>query len=93
MTRHVRLLSLVIVAAWCLSPAAAAGEASGSLTVGEDTVKPASAVAMWNESTAMWNTGAKILQVYLAPRRSAPRASPRPLIRTSRSGTGSKATT
>jgi hypothetical protein len=60
------LLSLVIVASWSLSPAAAAGEASGSLAVGEDTVKPASAVAMWNESTAAWNQGAKILQVYLA---------------------------
>jgi hypothetical protein len=67
MMRHVRLLGLVFVVAWCLSPVPAAAEASGILTVGEDTVKPTSAVAMWNESTAMWNKGAKILQVYMAP--------------------------
>jgi hypothetical protein len=65
--RHVGLLGLVLVVAWCLSPVSAAAETSGSLTVGGDTVKPTSAVAMWNESTAIWNKGAKILQVYMAP--------------------------
>jgi len=65
--RHVGLLGLVLVVAWCLSPVSAAAETSGSLTVGGDAVKPASAVAMWNESTAIWNKGAKILQVYMAP--------------------------
>ena len=65
--RQAGVLGLVLVVAWCLSPVAAAEEASGSLTVGEDTVTPTSAVAMWNESTAIWNKGAKILQVYMAP--------------------------
>lgn len=65
--RHVCLLNLLFVVAWGLSPVVAAGETSGSLTVGGDTVTPTSAVAMWNESTAMWNKGAKILQVYMAP--------------------------
>ena len=65
--RHFGLLGLVLVVSWCLSPVAAAEETSGSLTVGEDTVTPTSAVAMWNESTAIWNKGAKILQVYMAP--------------------------
>ena len=65
--RHAGVLVLVLVVAWCLSPVSAAAETSGSLTVGGDTVKPTSAVAMWSESTAMWNKGAKILQVYMAP--------------------------
>jgi hypothetical protein len=58
---------LVSVAAWGLAPVVAAAGTSGSLTVGGDTVTPSSAVAMWSESTAMWNKGAKILQVYMAP--------------------------
>lgn len=65
--RHVGLLGLVLVVAWCLSPAAAATETSGSLTVGGDTVNSTSAVAMWNESTAFIDKGAKILQIYMAP--------------------------
>jgi len=65
--RHVGLLGLVLVVAWCLAPVAVAAEASGSITVGGDTVKPTSAVAMWNESTAFINKGAKILQIYMAP--------------------------
>ena len=65
--RHLGLMVLVLVVAWCLSPVSAAAETSGSLTVGGDTVKPTSAVAMWNESTAIWNKGARILQVYMAP--------------------------
>jgi len=67
MMRHVRVLGLLLVVAWCLSPVPVAAETSGSLTVGEDTVTPTSAVAMWNESTAIWNKGAKILQIYMAP--------------------------
>ena len=65
--RHVGLLGLVLVVAWCLSPVSAAAQTSGSLTVGGDTVKPTSAVAIWSESTAMWDKGAKILQIYMAP--------------------------
>lgn len=64
---HVCVLSLVSVAAWGLSPVVAAGETSGSLMVGGDTITPTSAVAMWSESTAMWSEGATISQVYLAP--------------------------
>jgi len=65
--RHVGLLGLVLVVAWCLSPVSAAAETSGSFTVGGETVKPTAAVAMWSESTAFFNKGAKILQVYMAP--------------------------
>lgn len=67
MIRRFGVLGLVIVGALCLSPVAAATQASGSLTVGGDTVKPTAAVAMWSESTAFFNKGAKILQVYMAP--------------------------
>jgi len=65
--RHVGWLGLVFAVAWCLSPAPAVAEVSGSLTVGGDTVKPTSAVAMWSESTAFFNKGAKILQIYMSP--------------------------
>ena len=67
MLRHVCLLGVVLVVAVCLSPVSAAAETSGSLTVGGDTVKPTAAVAMWSESTAFFNKGAKILEIYLAP--------------------------
>jgi hypothetical protein len=67
MIRRSGMLGLVLVVGWCLSPVPAPAETSGSLTVGGDTITPTSAVAMWNESTAMWSEGAKILQVYLAP--------------------------
>lgn len=65
--RHVGLLGLVLVVAWGLSPVSAAAQASGSITVGGDTVKPTAAVAMWSESTAFIDKGAKILQIYMAP--------------------------
>ncbi|HOC41900.1 MAG TPA: hypothetical protein PKJ99_02690 [Thermoanaerobaculales bacterium] len=67
MMRLVRVLELMFMVALCLPPAVGAAETSGSLTVGGDTVKPTAAVAMWAESTAMWNKGAKILQIYMAP--------------------------
>lgn len=45
----------------------AEGAASGSLTVDGQSIEPRHAVALWGESTAMWNEGAPILRVYLTP--------------------------
>lgn len=55
----------VVVAALLTATAAAGTSASGSVEVGEDTVTVSRGVAFWDESTAAWEKGTRVLRIML----------------------------
>jgi len=60
-----QVLCGMLVAAMLTATAGAGSSASGSVKVGEDTVAVSHGIAFWDESTAVWEKGRRVLRIML----------------------------